>query len=78
MSRIYLSTVIVAFSIGSAYAGKPEALDFSTLDADKDGYISDKEAAISVDVSAFFPELDTNQDNLLSVEEFSKFRKHVN
>lgn len=53
--------------------GEGQSSNFSNLDQDQDGYISQKEAQDSHTLSSKFKELDQNRDQKLDQSEFSAF-----
>jgi osmotically-inducible protein OsmY len=75
-----LFIVMALFSGGSAAQGQPGAetrpvnLDFRQLDADKDGFISRKEAEQDADILRAFSRADTDRDGRLNEDEFVKAR----
>ncbi len=54
------------------YAAKDIERAFAYMDANKDGKISREEAAGFRKVAKYFTEADTNQDNMLSLAEFTR------
>ena len=63
----------LVFLAGSAFAGE-EATDksFTELDTNKDGYLTQGEAAVDETLIAHFVEIDANQDGLLSSSEYDE------
>lgn len=53
--------------------GEGQSSNFSNLDQDQDGYISQKEAQDSRTLSSKFKELDQNSDQKIDQSEFSAF-----
>ncbi len=49
------------------------ATDFKELDTNADGYIDEQEAAELAALAEAFPQLDQDNDNKLSEEEFDQF-----
>jgi hypothetical protein len=58
---------------GTAFAGDevPEK-SFSELDTNKDGYLTQGEAAVDDTLIAHFVEVDTNRDGVLSMTEYDE------
>lgn len=62
------SLVVLA---GSAFAGdNTTEKSFKELDTNKDGYLTQGEAAVDETLIAHFVEIDTNQDGVLSSTEY--------
>ncbi|MFP3426496.1 calmodulin [Pseudoalteromonas sp. SIMBA_162] len=69
MKRINKTLALIALASSSAaFAGS----DFNTLDVDGNGAISQAEASVDAKLMSMFSELDTDQNDELSKEEFSK------
>lgn len=74
----YLACLLAAVSIAAAtLAGADEPLPpldrpeaFRKLDADRDGFVSRREAAAQPEVAANFDRADRNRDGRLDLEEF--------
>lgn len=77
-------TVLAVACCGSAFAqtspiapgdrgAEAEKISFASLDANKDGSISEQEAKASVSVTAAFGAADKNGDKLLSKAEFDAY-----
>lgn len=67
---LFGSLVILA---GSAFAGDETAeKSFNELDTNKDGYLTQGEAAVDDTLIAHFVEFDTNQDGVLSSREYDE------
>ncbi len=72
--HLFGSVVVAAALSLSAPVGAGDApAGFKALDADGDGYISAKEAAVRKDLEERWVLLDKNADNQLDVVEFSAF-----
>lgn len=63
-----ISRLLVVGTLAVAYSAT--AADFTTLDTDKDGFVSQSEAAQSASISKVFDLLDSNKDGKLSEKEF--------
>ncbi|KAF7764205.1 hypothetical protein PCIT_b0138 [Pseudoalteromonas citrea] len=63
-----ISRLLIVGTLTVAYSAT--AADFTTLDTDKDGFISQSEAAQSASIRKAFELLDTNKDGKLSEKEF--------
>lgn len=74
-------TIITLLFAGQAYAGESKTskmeksdskIEFKTLDADRDGFISKSEADVTALVRDSFQKLDADQDGRLSRSELSQ------
>ena len=63
----------LAILAASAFAGEDKAeKSFNELDTNKDGYLTQGEAASDDTLIAHFVEIDTNQDGVLSIREYDE------
>ncbi|NWL14900.1 calmodulin [Pseudoalteromonas sp. Scap03] len=69
MKSINKTLALIALASSSAAFA---ASDFDTLDVDGNGAISQSEASVDAKLMSLFSELDTDQNDELSKEEFSK------
>jgi hypothetical protein len=72
MAAAFIATVPIA---GTAVAGEPP--DFTTVDQDKNGYISRDEARSAPELMQIFASVDTNRDGQLSTAEFMEAVKQL-
>jgi hypothetical protein len=74
--RVHLfGSILVAgaLSLSAPVGAGDDPTTFETLDADGNGYISEKEAAARNDLLERWIVIDTNTDNQLDITEFSAF-----
>ena len=69
MKSINKTLALIALASSSAAFATS---DFDTLDVDGNGAISQSEASVDAKLMSLFSELDTDQNDELSKEEFSK------
>jgi Ca2+-binding EF-hand superfamily protein len=68
-SVLFASALLLSATVAAAEA----PMTFEALDADGDGYISDKEAGARKDLVERWQTIDKNTDNKLDITEFSAF-----
>jgi Ca2+-binding EF-hand superfamily protein len=69
MKAIQLAAVTL-FTFASAWADKHPPMTFEQIDANSDGYISQKEAKARKDLNENWKNIDTNADGKINSEEF--------
>lgn len=78
--RALACAALAVASIARAYAADPapvKPLNFNELDTNHDGYIDNKEADSSLEVSGWLMTHDTNKDGKLSADEFSAAKESL-
>ena len=60
-----------AATAGTAIADAEKAPDFVVIDADRDGYISSREAEVMPEIRRIFASVDSDRDGQLSTSEWS-------
>jgi len=64
---------VTLFTITSVWAAKPPPVTFEQVDANSDGYISEKEAKARKDLSENWKTIDTNADGKINSSEFISY-----
>ena len=65
--------LLTALTLIAGFTAIAENASFDSLDADKDGYISQSEAAKDKGLNDQFINLDADEDGKLSRDEFAKY-----
>jgi hypothetical protein len=76
MYKVTSVAIGAVFALGTAFAGG-EAPEFTTIDKDKDGYVSRDEARAAPDIMEIFARVDVNEDDQLSTAEYTEAVKQL-
>jgi len=75
MYTLTTATIGTVLIVGTALAG--EVPEFTTIDKDKNGYVSKDEARAAPEIMELFASVDANKDNQLSTSEYMEAVKQL-
>ena len=71
-----LALVLASNSVSAGAAAEPAA-SFESLDTNHDSSVDKAEAAVDIDLSNAFSLVDSNKDNLISIEEYKAHKEQA-
>ena len=75
MYKVTTAVMATVLVVGTALAG--EAPEFTSIDKDKNGYVSRDEARAAPEIMELFARVDANKDNQLSTAEYMEAVKQL-
>jgi Ca2+-binding EF-hand superfamily protein len=72
-----ITNAIIAALLASGSAAAADAPEFTSIDKDKNGYVSREEARTTPEIMELFARVDSNKDGQLSAAEYSAAVKQL-
>ncbi|HEY8354111.1 MAG TPA: BON domain-containing protein [Methylophilaceae bacterium] len=77
LSMAFISSHVAAIGTEDSVNQKPLSAEFRKLDSNSDRQLSRLEASGDKDISNFFSEADIDQDGMLSIDEYTRFKSDI-